>query len=101
MTDRTRTATDDVTRGPSELERELREVIVGMADLLARMIVDEMGRSIGGQEVYVPAPERAARDQAIREFVLDGSTNRSQRIAEAARRFDVHVATVYRALRRR
>lgn len=98
---RTRPAAEDGTRASSELERELREVIVGMADLLARMIVDEMGRSVGGQEIYVPAPERAARDQAIREFVLNGSTDRLKRIADAAKKFEVSPRTVYRIVSRR
>lgn len=84
------------TAEPSDLERELRDVIVSAADVLARLLVQEMGRSVGGQEVYVPAPQRAARNAAIREFVLDGSPNRGARIAEAARRFQVHVSTVYR-----
>lgn len=89
------------TRVPPELERELRDVILGMADLLARMIVDEMGRSVGGQEIYVPAPERAARDQAIREFVLDGSPDRLRRISEAASKWQVSTRTVYRIVSRR
>lgn len=83
-------------REPSELERELRDVIVGMADTLARMMADHLGRSLGGQDVYVPAPPRATRDAAIRAFVLQGDGSRDKRIKEAASRWRVSERTVYR-----
>jgi len=88
-------------REPSELERELRTVIVGMADVLARLMVDEMSRNLGGQEVYVPAADRAARNAAIRAAYLDGSPDRSKRLVEVAKQFGVSPRTVLRVSGRR
>lgn len=66
------------------------------AQRLAKAICDRLRRELGTLRVYVPAPDRSARDRAI----LAGLANGDSRQA-IANRVGVDVKTVYRVERRR
>jgi Mor family transcriptional regulator len=60
-----------------------------MASLVAQALVRGLRRTLGGQHLYIPAPDKRARDEAIRrEF--NGSN-----IAEVMKRYNVRRSRVY------
>ena len=79
------------------LQMEVTEIVraeIGyneaFASSIASAIVRGLRRKLGGQEVYIPAPDRSERDAAIRrEF---NGTN----LAEVCQRHGVSKSTVYR-----
>ncbi|WP_426307806.1 Mor transcription activator family protein [Acidovorax facilis] len=69
-----------------QLERDFLTIVredigmnEGFAGLFARALVDGLRRRLGGQELYIPAPDRSERDAGIRrEF--DGTPDSLARI---------------------
>lgn len=56
-----------------QLERDFLTIVredigmnEGFAGLFARALVDGLRRRLGGQDLYIPAPDRSERDAAIR-----------------------------------
>lgn len=56
-----------------QLERDFLAIVreeigmhEGLAGVFARALVDGLRRRLGGQELYIPAPDRSERDAAIR-----------------------------------
>ncbi|RYF60526.1 MAG: hypothetical protein EOO27_05550 [Comamonadaceae bacterium] len=56
-----------------QLERDFLAIVreeigmhEGLAGMFARALVDGLRRRLGGQELYIPAPDRSERDAAIR-----------------------------------
>ncbi|CAN7365097.1 hypothetical protein LJR118_002166 [Acidovorax sp. LjRoot118] len=56
-----------------QLERDFLAIVredigmnEGLAGIFARALVDGLRRRMGGQDLYVPAPDRSERDAAIR-----------------------------------
>ncbi|RYF54282.1 MAG: hypothetical protein EOO27_24085 [Comamonadaceae bacterium] len=56
-----------------QLERDFLAIVreeigmhEGLAGLFARALVDGLRRRLGGQDLYIPAPDRSERDAAIR-----------------------------------
>jgi Mor family transcriptional regulator len=63
---------------------------------VATAITDRLRREMGGSRVYIPAPSREARDQAILAGLANGDNRRT-----VANRVGVSVGTVDRVARRR
>lgn len=82
----------------SWLRRELFDIArkeVGLPDALADRLADSlllgMRRQMGGREVYIPAPDKQQRDQAIKaEF-------NGRNLRDVMDKFGVSRVTVYRA----
>ena len=66
-----------------------------LASVIAQMQVDGLRERLGGQEVYISAMDKAARDTSIRE------TFNGRNIKEVYAKFGVSAATVYRVCSRR
>ena len=56
-----------------QLERDFLAIVreeigmhEGLAGMFARALVDGLRRRLGGQDLYIPAPDRSQRDAAIR-----------------------------------
>lgn len=56
-----------------QLERDFLAIVreeigmhEGLAGMFARALVDGLRRRLGGQDLYIPAPDRSERDAAIR-----------------------------------
>lgn len=56
-----------------QLERDFLAIVreeigmhEGLAGIFARALVDGLRRRLGGQDLYIPAPDRSVRDAAIR-----------------------------------
>ncbi len=87
-----------------QLERDFLAIVredIGMnerlAGLVARMLVDGLRSRMGGQELYIPAPDRSERDESIRrEF---NGTRES--LAAIMRRTGLSRASVYAIVNRR
>ena len=82
----------------SWLRRELIAIVreeVGMVELLAtpmaEMLLVGIRKRMGGREVYIPAPDKAGRDEQIR------AAFNGRNLPEVMRQFGVCKATVYRA----
>lgn len=82
----------------SWLRRELIAVVredIGMVEGLAVQVADLMlvgiRKRMGGREVYIPAPDKASRDEQIR------AAFNGRNLPEVMRQFGVCKATVYRA----
>ena len=79
-----------------QLERDIAEVLrrelarnEQMLGLMARSIVQGMRESLGGQELRIPAPDKSARNAAIRaEF-------NGRNVRELARKYGISVRMVY------
>jgi Mor family transcriptional regulator len=86
---------DQLTNLRARVVRIVREA-TGLHERLAlpvaQSICEELARDSGGGELYVPAPDRTARDAAIRrDFRVDNH-------AEVMRRHGVSRATLYRVI---
>jgi Mor family transcriptional regulator len=87
-----------------QLERDFMAIVreeIGMnaplAGLVARMLVDGLRSRMGGQELYIPAPDRSERDESIRrEF---NGTRES--LAAIMQRTGLSRASVYAIVNRR
>jgi Mor family transcriptional regulator len=84
----------------SWLRRELIAIVreeVGMIETLAtpmaEVLLHGICRRMGGREVYIPAPEKAGRDEQIR------ASFNGRNLVEVMRQFGVSKATVYRAIK--
>jgi Mor family transcriptional regulator len=82
----------------SWLRRELIAIVredVGMIEGLAVQVADVLlvgiRKRLGGREVYIPAPDKASRDEQIR------AAFNGRNLPEVMRQFGVCKATVYRA----
>ncbi|WP_445287688.1 Mor transcription activator family protein [Variovorax atrisoli] len=64
-----------------------------MATVFAQALVRGLRRRLGGQEIYIPAPNKSARDAAIRKQ-FDG-----RNIDEISRNFGLSRTRVYEILR--
>lgn len=85
-----------------QLEREMAEILrerIGYREPFASSIAAEIVAGLrerrGGDDMYVPAPDKRARDAEIRR-IFNGSN-----LEEVMRLFGVSQATVYRATGRR
>ncbi|MBB1601267.1 hypothetical protein A9977_14590 [Variovorax sp. UMC13] len=85
-----------------QLENEFTSIVreeigmhEGMAAMFAQALVRGLRRKLGGQDIYVPAPDRSERDAAIRRL-FDGSN-----LADVMRTHNVSRSTVYRVTGRR
>lgn len=96
-----------LTPGQSEdaavqLEHEITSIVreeigmhEGLAGLIAAAMVRGLRRRLGGQELYIPAPDRSARDASIRrEFT---GTN----VDELMRRHDLSRTRIYQIVGQR
>ena len=82
----------------SWLRRELIAVVredIGMVEALAVQVADLMlvgiRKRMGGREIWIPAPDKASRDEQIR------AAFNGRNLPEVMRQFGVCKATVYRA----
>ena len=81
-----------------QLEHEMTQIVADelglkepLAGAFAQAIVRGMRERLGGSETYIPAPDKSARDAAIRaEF-------RGTNLVEVCRKYGVSARTVYRA----
>ena len=79
-----------------QLEHEMTQIVVEetglrepLAGQLARAIVRGMRQRMGGEDTYIPAPDKSERNAAIRaEF-------RGTNLAEVCRKYGVGKSTVY------
>lgn len=79
-----------------QIEREVLEIfredlgmVEGLAMTFAALFVQSMRRRWGGAELYVPAPDRSARDAEIRRAW------RGDNVQELMRRYDLSRARIY------
>jgi Mor family transcriptional regulator len=80
-----------------ELQFEITQIVqeeIGYNEMFANMIAEALTRGLrrrlGGQEVYIPAPDKAARNAAIkREF-------NGRNLAEMCRKYDLSPSGVYK-----
>lgn len=79
-----------------QLERDFVDIVreeigmsEGFANLFAQALVRGLRRRLGGQDIYIPAPDRSARDAAIRrEF-------NGRNLDELMRRYGVSRRRIY------
>jgi Mor family transcriptional regulator len=90
--------TDDQDNSASWLRRELLAIVreeVGLVGTFAEPFADALlvgiRRRMGGREVYIPAPDKAGRDEQIRAMF------NGRNLTEVMRQFGVCKKTVYRA----
>lgn len=87
-----------------QLERDFLAIVredIGMnerlAGLFARVMVDGLRSRLGGQELYIPAPDRSDRDDAIRrEF-----NGTRENLASIMQRTGLSRSSVYAIVNRR
>ena len=80
-----------------QLERDITEVLrrelarhEQMLGLMARSIVHGMRESLGGQELRIPSPDKAARNAEIRAKYTGAN------VRKLAREYGLAVRTIYR-----
>jgi Mor family transcriptional regulator len=84
----------------SWLRREINAIVreeIGMVEMLAAPFADALlvgiRKRMGGREVYIPAPDKASRDEQIRAMF------NGRNLPEVMRHFGVCKATVYKAIK--
>ena len=85
-----------------QLERDIIEVLrrelarnEQMLGLMARSIVHGMRESLGGQELRIPSPDKAARNAEIRAKYTGAN------VRALAREYDLSVSSVYKIVQKK